>query len=260
MILSIEHSYLGAVFAGEDEGLAVKRYAAEPEDPAASTTLTDLTGSVYLLISGPASAQLSAYVFAGPERAVGESGWTAVLAADGALVSVPLVCRTGDTETVVLDISPRAEHLIAWLGYVDGELGANGSFAIEDASELLVPLLLRGPAAADVLGDYLAEGAALPGRGACASIALDDIPVVAIGIADDAWALLVPPPRAQVLWRSFLSFTQVEPVGLAAAAHVLAAQLPWSSLLEDEGRILADLGDLAAWGLVRPHGSFIGKS
>lgn len=267
-VLRAEHELLGAAF---DEGAhgtqRVSRYPREGA-PAGGALLCDLTGATYLLLSGPDASALAEAALCGRALAVGEAAFEGALTGDGALLSAPLVMRTGDGEYALLDPSPHGEALEAWLGFLAGvERGGVrpfGSASIEGAAEMLVPLLLAGPAARAVLADYVASADELPRPGRVASLRLDAIPALvccppAAGGGADALVVLVPPARARTLWRSLLSFTEVEPVGHARLAGLLADALPWAAALGGSGPARAGRRELGAWGLLREGGGFVGE-
>lgn len=268
-VLHEEHALLGASFVpSETTGLlAVRSYAHETEGaPAAGEAwLTDLTGATYLLVSGSDAEPLAYAAFAGKRLPVGECAFSATLSGDGSLLSTPLVARCGDMEFVVIDPTSRGEALSAWTGLLArAESDGVRAFPLVstcDASDMLVPLALCGPAAVHVLSDYL-HGASLPAPGQVRQLRLDAIDVVVVRpgapLAQDGLVVLVPPARARVLWRSLLSFTEVSPVGVPALAAFLAGALPWGELLRGAGPERVGRDRLARWGLVRDGGDFVG--
>lgn len=265
-----EHLLLGASLSQAVEGLppAVGSYAGEKDlaHVREGAILSDLTGTTYLLLSGDAAPALFSSVFAGDEPAVGEARFGAVLSGSGEVISVPLALRTGDHEHVMLDPTPRGEALSAWVRFVasaerDGHAPYRGA-SVEDASGMLVPLLLAGAASRRVLGDYLrTPGEALPGAGEVRSVHLDAIPAIAARVpapGPEAWLLLVPYRSARVLWRSLLSFTEVAPVGAHAVVALFRELLPWSAALAPEGPRGIGRAGLEGWGLVRAGSDFVG--
>lgn len=267
-----EHVFLGASFAPSlDENYqVVKAYAAEKDATAAAAegcVLCDLTGASYQLISGPDAAALAGAAFCGRRLAVGECAFEAALGGDGCLMSIPLVVRCGDTEHVVVDLGERGPIGLAWLGFLataeqDG-VRPFGNTSIEDATSMLCPLMLMGARAGHVLSDYL-HGQALPRPGQVVSVALDNIQAVvaAPSLATpglEAYLLFVPPTKARVLWRSFLSFEEVSPVGLPAAKRLLFSAVPFSDLCEKQDKVIVTRDQLQDLGLLRHDGGFIGQ-
>ena len=266
-ILHAEHELLGASFEQVGEGLEiVAAYtAAESEVDAfiSGAALADLTGLSSLLISGEPSESLANLAFAGRVLSVGEGAHEAVLSGDGSLLAAPLLARTGDHEYVAWDLTGRAETGLSWVRFLAGiEQDGRAPFAgIEtpDISTRLLPLLLAGPAADPVLLDYL-HGQSLPAPGQVASLTLDRIPCLVVGLPDlpHAWLLLVPPQSARILWRSFLSFPVVTPVGRRAVAAWLSREYDWYRVVQGAGRMALSRDRLRELGLVRAGDSFVG--
>lgn len=265
--LHAEHVLLGARFSsaeGSSEYLHVDSYPAEKTEDAGAY-LVDLTGSTYLLASGPDAAAFSAAALAGRRLAVGEVGFEAVLNGAGGLVGAPLCLRTGDEEYVVCDASPQAASVAAWLRFLSSA-SANSEptfpeLSLDHADTMLVPLVLFGPAAPRVLADYL-HNETLPPVGTVRQLRLDAIcclvtqlPATALS---PALLLLVPPPSARVLWRSLLSFTEVEPIGHAALGRRLQDALPWEERLGKDAPAAVSYDELSAWGIVRSELDFVG--
>lgn len=268
-VLAEEHELLGASFRHSETAgvLGVHSYAHERDDLPGhgEALLADLTGSTYLLVGGPDAETFSGAAFAGSPLAVGCCAWSGALSGDGSLLASPLLARCGDCEYAVFDPSARGDALAGWLGLLShAESGGRRAFSevsVNDASEMLVPLALVGPAAIGVLSDYL-HGAGLPAPGRLGQLRLDAIETIVIHLAgplaQDAFIVLVPPARARVLWRSLLSFTEVAPVGLPAIGRALTDGLPWSALLDHAGPERLSRDTLARWGLVRDGRDFVG--
>lgn len=268
-VLHDEHLLLGADLAVSDLGeLVTVSYAGEKdvrEAMAEGAALADLSGSMCALAAGDGMPGLVGSALCGRELAVGEASFEGCLAGNGALVSVPLALRTGDGECVVVDPSARGAALSGWLGFLAG-LEAEGGRAfpdleIADASEMLVPLLLAGARAEEVLSDY-ARTEPLPGAGAVAPVHLDAIGALVARLPEPfsapGFLVFVPPASARVLWRSLLSFNEVAPVGHAALARMWADCLPWGELLAPGTPRVVTRGQLARWGLVRDGEDFVG--
>lgn len=266
-----EHVYLGATFAPSDEG-DVMRVASYPSekgsfDPEAAY-LCDLTGSTYELISGDASQSLAEAFFCGKKLAVGECAWEASLTAEGALTSVPLVARTGGAEYVLLDPSPRGDVASAWLGFISSiEQGGYAPYAeakVEEATDMLTPLLLAGHAARTVLADYVGHPRDLATAGSVRNVRLDRIATVMIGLRlpgvpdMPAYVLLVPAAQATTLWRSFLSFSVVEPVGFGALGRAIRSLTPWGDDLYEKDQVKPGAEQLLSAGLLRAERDFVG--
>lgn len=198
-VLYEEHEFLGASFVNKNGWCSVASYAGEKTDGEAF--LADLTGTPYLLLSGPAAPDVAARAVGAPAPAVGRC--VVLDGGEGACI----LARCGDTELVFL--GGMGDELGTKLVQFSRSSGAE----LMDATSMLTPLVLAGPAAQGILGDYLKGEAKLPAPGEVAQMVLDGtIPAVAVGAAPNDFVLLVQPARARVLWRSFLSFTEVTPI------------------------------------------------
>ena len=270
-----EHCLLGARFLPSDgqAHVAVASYASEREGACGGegALLCDLTGTTYLLASGAAAPALVDAALAPGVPAVGRTVLGPVLSGTGSVVSVPLVVRCGDTECVLVDATGRGPALEDWLGFLrDVEQDGRAPFAgatVEDATDSLVPLLVAGPAARHVLLDYVRTGEVLPGPGAVAAVRLDAIPAVvacppagaAPGLRGASYLVLVPPVRARALWRSLLSFREVEPLGIERLRALMGARLPWAPALATASDARpTSRTQLASWGLPCRADGFVG--
>lgn len=269
-VLYEEHVLLGATFeeSAVTGGPRVISYAGERDldELLPGAVLSDLTGSAYLLVSGASSQELFSAAAAGRPLAVGEAAFEAVLTGEGRLLALPLALRSGDHEHVLLDPTPRGAALAAWMGFLsrmerDGYAPYAGA-SVEDASEMLVPLLLAGARSRDVLSDYVrTAGEALPREGEVRALHLDAIPALVArvpGPGPEEWLLLVPAQRARVIWRSLLSFCEVSPVGARAASRLLSGSRPWAGSLPAEGPVSVPRAELRRWGVLREGNDFVG--
>ena len=269
-VLHEEHVLLGASFeeSAVTGGPLVLAYAGEKnlDELLPGAVLSDLTGSAYLLVSGASSRALFSAAAAGRPLAVGGAAFEAVLTGEGRLLAVPLTLRSGDHEHVLLDPTPRGAALAAWMDFLsrmeqDG-YAPYADASVEDASEMLVPLLLAGGRSRDVLSDYVrTAGEAPPREGEARALHLDAIPALVArvpGPGPETWLLLVPAQRARVIWRSLLSFGEVSPVGARAARHLLADRRPWAGSLPAEGPVAVPRAELERWGVLREGSDFVG--
>jgi aminomethyltransferase len=174
------------------------------------------------------------------------------------------VARTGTEELACWDLAGRGDILSSWLAFVAGieQRGVRpfDGCEVEDASEALVPLFLWGPQASNVLSDYLGEQT-VPGKGTVTNRTLDRIGCL-VATPDfgetPCHLVLVPPLYARVLWRSFLSFQSVSPVGMRALVREVASRYPFLAPAEGEDRLTATRQELAYHGLLRSEPTFIG--
>ena len=229
--------------------------------------LVDLTGATYALLHGGSATQLTGAAFCGRTLGVGECAFEPSLTGDGSVNAIPLCLRTGDSEYVLLDPTDRGETLVAWLGFLanleqDGCAPYAGT-EVESAQGMLVPLLLCGAKARDVLADYVKSPSDLPRPGRVAQIKLDSIlcvvaaaPLPHAGV--DAFLVFVSPAQATILWRSFLSFQEVSPAGTVILDKLVRQGLPWGEAASSLGRVEPGQEALSAWGLLRPDSDFIG--
>lgn len=257
-----EHLVLGARFG--DDGL-VEGYANETGEPwREGACLADLTHMTCFVFGGSAAVPFVRATFAGRGLEAGECAFEAVLTGDGAIASVPLLCRTGQAEHVVFDASARSEILEAWLSFVSA-IEQNGyrpyqDLVVDDATATHATLLLKGPAARRILADYLGEQE-MPEAGRVAELTLDAMPAIVVALPEplrDGLLLLVSPAHARVLWRSLLSFPEVTPIGKAALARGLEQDLGWWAGLSATDVIRPTRERLEGWGLLRSTSDFIG--
>ncbi len=263
--------HLGIAARYEDAGLPFSmpaRYGdgvGERESFSRGAALADLDGIPTFLFHGDPAPDFAGAAFAGRELSVGECAFEASLTGDGSLASIALLARTGDQEYVFLDPSRRHDTLSGWLSFLS-QVSQNGyapyeGLKTEPVENGLVPLLLWGERARVVLSDYVPSAGVLPGAGRVTSINLDRIPCLVFGLPagpGDCYLIMVPPQNARALWRSFLSFTEVTPVGHEALSAQVEESLPWVSSLKDDGRLAIDPKTLASWRVIRPEGGFVG--
>lgn len=265
-----EHLPLGAVF-GDPEALcaAPLHYGSQAEELVAleqGCALCDLSGMTCLLVRGEGVGPFVQASCACALPQVGECAFGAVVTGDGSVASIPLVARTGDTECLVFDPTERGLMLEPWLGFLaqieqDGFRPFEG-VTVGDETDSLVPLLLWGPKAPAILADYVPSAEALPVAGHIDNVRLDSIEclVAALPRTDEpSYLVLVPPAAARVLWRSFLSFSSVVPVGTDALVAQATRELPWLSRAIEAGKLELVLEDLLAWELARKEGGYVGE-
>lgn len=267
-ILHDEHLLLGAKMGEGAFGRFVPLTypsAGTGEHLLEGAALFDLAGHGSLLFSGASAPSFVDAAFAGKVLEIGQVSLEAVLTGDGALVSVALLARTGDAEYACWDVSGRGDALHAWLSFLSMvEQGGTRAFpdlTIEDASEALVPLLLWGDAATAVISDYLGDQA-LPDAGTVRNLNLDALGCLVATPrlnASPSFLVLVPPPYARVLWRSFLSFPVVVPCGRDELLELVSDALPsFEGALQEQGRVTTSQDVLESAGLIRKEPTFVG--
>ena len=265
-----EHLLLGAVL-GEDQGyglLGPRSYGASGERMLSEdvTYLCDLTGMSATLVTGPSSELFVSAAYAGEIPPVGQCSFGAVLSGDGSLISIVLLAHTGDREWLLWDPSPRALVLEQWLGFLsrieqDG-VAPFADVAIEDVSSSLVPLLLAGPKAREILSDYVDATCGLPEAGQVRDVRLDRIATLVAGVpkhTQEAFLVFVPPAQARVLWRSLLSFVELEPQGVDFVVERASTHWDWPAWLGEEGKLMPSAAALRSCDLVRESGGYVGQ-
>lgn len=271
--LHAEHELLGAAFTinPQTNSLIPDSYIAETSFSAEKNSdaccLFDLSGSAYQLVSGADAPAFIDAAFAGPYLEAGDLSFQPAFAGDGSVVSVALVARSGDHEFFYIDISQRGAALSKWLEFITRiktqDATPYGSVALEDANSLLVPLMLAGPGAHAVLSDYLKHtDQVLPEQGKIASLLLDTRIAALVGHLAleklDAFIVLVSPTQARLIWRSFLSFDNVEVHGRQQLTKVCLDTLPWFRLLDGSDKIVVPQDILDVHGFIRKSRDFIG--
>ncbi len=98
-----------------------------------------------------------------------------------------------------------------WLEFLSRASSEEGGLAfpdlaLEDASGMLVPMLLAGPSATEVLSDYLSDDARPPVAGEVLQLRLDAIPTLVARLpgafVPPAYLVLAPVASSRILWRS----------------------------------------------------------
>ena len=73
-----------------------------------------------------------------------------------------------------------------------------------------------------------------------------------------AYLVFVPPACAVPLWRSFLSFPEVTPIGSDDFRHIVNVVFPWMRQLDSKDAVRIDAKTLAREGMLRGERDFIG--
>lgn len=272
--LYVEHVALRAGFARSEENGIIypESYDGETEldEALAGAVVADLTGSTYRLVSGTNPQTLCEEAFCAKKLDVGECAFEPALTGKGSITSVPLLARSGAHEYVVLDCTSRGAVAAGWITFLAGiEQDGVKPFectTVEDASAMLIPLLVAGHRADELVSDYLGRNRGkLPRRGTLTTEMLDNrIPAIVMALPMgekgqlEAYVLLVQPMHAQVVWRSMLSFSWATPVGMNAVRRLLSEQLPWVGRLESSDVVEFSEEELRGWGLLRDGSDFVG--
>ena len=266
-----EHMLLGAILENGEKGFASKAVVygdgtAERDALRDGCGVADLSYLRMMLIGGDAAEPFFSATVACELPAVGECRFGAILAGDAAVIATPLVVRTGDHEFLLLEGQDRWPAMDAWLRWV-ADLEQDGvrpyaGVSVSEVTGSLVPLLLHGPTAGEVLGDYLKGNGGLPQGGICSQALLDErIPAIIVcpGFSKEpSYLAFVPNKNAVVIWRSLMSFGSVAPVGSSAVEGLAGRTLGWARLMRGADRVTLPTEALYRWDLARKSGGFIG--
>lgn len=273
-MLQQEHMALGAALEElEDLSVVAQYHDLETEYEALSngTALIDISWARLLLIQGQPLENFAQAALTCAPLKVGQASPTALLAGDGALINVDLAARTGDQELLLVDTSARFDVLDGWLDFLE-HIESDGvspyaHISHSEQSEALVCLQLTGARAQELLTDYVADKNLLPKPGRVTQVNLDKIACILIGLPTASsserahrasYLVLVPAAYAAILWRSFLSFTYVEPVGHRAWDAAERVLVPWYEHIQKTKPLMVPASVLESWGLVRQQQNFIG--
>lgn len=150
------------------------------------------------------------------------------LSAIGETVARTSLCiiRSGEHEFMLL--VPPAIHasLVAVLqDFANEDDSSSGEIALSDETDSLVSCVLIGHEATDVLASFCVPPVAepdysmIPAAGTLAPLLFDEMPTLVYHTIlqhdETCYIILCPLGYARALWRSFLSFVQLEPVGAA---------------------------------------------
>ncbi len=268
-VLEGEHLLLGGTMEPDAQGRPEAAWygdgAGEPAAFREGCALADVGGLVATCISGDAADAFVSAVFTCYVPAPGRLAGALSLMGDGRVVAPVFLAGLAPKEFCVWCPAELAAGLGEWMRGIaavesDG-VAPYASVGFSHGAPLSTTLMLAGPEAADVLGDYLSAGASLPEPGTLANVRLDAIDTVVMRPEVGSFApylVVVPDASARVLWRSLLSFQAVAPVGTSAVWGRVAEEAPGLVDFLDEPmerRLPADLG---LQGLLRPGGDFIG--
>lgn len=275
-VLSQEHALLGATLEPAANGYLEASYygdgSQEPEAFNQGAALCDVGSLVSTCISGKEAADFVSAVFTGPVPFAGQLVCSLALTGTGTVVSPALVAGIGPQDFCIWAPAETAEGLGSWLHGIaaieqDGK-APFASVAFEPGAPFSTMLAMVGPQAPQVLEDYLAEGVKLPAPGTLGNISLDAIDTVMLhpkvpGASqkdphNHAYLMVIPNQKVTVLWRSFLSFNSVTPVGTSAFWGWIQEKCPGIvDLLDEPTKPQTPQGlHLKDW--LRPTDDFIG--
>lgn len=259
-----EHCLLAARFAtADDDVVYVKSYESGFASSKTDTRLCDLSGALMLVASGTDAGRFVSTALARPHLAIGQAGFSAVYAGDGRCLGTPLLMRTGEQEFVIFDASEAAPTIYSWLMWLasveQDNLRAFPQLTLQDEEGSLVPLLLSGPDTSKILTDYLKSPELLPVQGQVSSTQLDSITCLLSCLPHTdtpSYVVFVPPTHARILWRSFLSFTELSPAGYSEVELYKDAFASIRSELHQG--MAAQLDLLRSYELIRDDLDFVG--
>lgn len=275
-VLSQEHALLGAHLEPAANGYLEASYygdgASEPEAFCQGAALCDVGSLVSTCISGKEAAAFVSAVFTGPVPFAGQIVCSLALTGTGTVVSCALVAGIGPQDFCIWAPAETAEGLDSWLhgiAAIEQEgIAPYASVTFEPGAPFSTMLSMAGPQAPQVLGDYLAKDVKLPDPGTLVNISLDAIDIVMMRpeIPDSdqknadksAYLMVIPNQKVALLWRSFLSFDTVTPVGTSAFWGWVQQQCPGVVDLLDEPTKPVTPQDLSLEDWLRPTGDFIG--
>ena len=200
---------------------------------------------------------------------VGQNAFTAVFDSDGRLLGCPLIMRTGDKEFLLFDKGVQFENILDWFVALSAAKQQDkplfDEVYVSEKTGALYPLVLCGPGSKEILNDYLADKQALKFPGMTEALQLDKIDAIAsrLPLEYQVYLLLVPPTLARTLFRSFLSFKQLDTVGFDTFWNFLSnGECSFLKLfMPDEDGTEAkvfDLNEFKERGLVRADSTYIG--
>jgi aminomethyltransferase len=187
---------------------------------------------------------------------------TLCLAGDGTIVAPVLLACTAATEFTLWTASECAEGLRTWLeALISVEQNGVKPFdgvKLTDESDTISTLCLAGPDARAILDDYTLV---LPQPNTILDGKLDELGCVLACLElseNPAYLVWTHEVQARTLWRSFLSFEQVVPVGASALWAYVGETWPGIVDFLDEPVLPHKPEDLKLTGLLRSGGDFVG--
>ncbi len=231
--------------------------------------VVDLHGLKMLLIEGADAEYFAQCAFATQPLFVGQNAFSAIFDADGRLLGCPLIMRTGDHEYLVFDKGVQFDNILDWLSVLSQATQQGQRLFtdvnVEERTGYLYPLALCGPGSKEILNDYLKDKEQLSYPGMTTALTLDKIEAIGSRLALEypIYVLLVPPTMARTLFRSFLSFKNLDTVGFETFWSFLAQneceflQLFTPSHSDKETKTF-DMDEFIDRGLVRRDANYIG--
>lgn len=266
--LKPEHEFLSATFNADKNKQQVEVYKGvevEVQSTLDSCGLCDMSFAKKLLISGEGTTNFIHTAFSAKPMLIGQAGFTCLFSGDGHLIADPLLVRTGTQEYLVIDTDDRFDAMFTWLNWLvnieNEDVKVFEGVSIEDVTSAMTPLLLAGMKSRAILEDYLSDKDILQIPGTCTSCNLDQIPSVSVRLPmeDEGYILMVPSQFSRVIWRSLLSFKEVEPIGRLAQKDLFENHwFKWMGIkdFEDDDKLPTKM--LVEAGIIRSEADFVG--
>lgn len=268
--LKPEHQLLGA-HLNEELGHVVDygNQDREVESLKSGQAVVDLHGYRMLLVEGDAAEYFIQCACATQMLFVGQNAFTAIFDSDGRLLGCPLIMRTGDKEFLLFDRDVQFENVLDWfMALAEAKQQGQPLFegiSVTEKTGYLYPLVLCGPGSKIILNDYLEDAKSLEFPGMTSALKLDKIDTIASRLALEypVYLLLVPPTYVRTLFRSFLSFKQLDTVGYETFWNFLtngecSFLKLFKPLQQGESDNTFNLDDFKERGLVRTEPTYIG--
>lgn len=264
-----EHLALGArmvPYAGWEMPVQYAGIVEEHNATRASAGIFDVSHMSEFRIFGPdAEAYLSRVLTNDISKipGLGEAQYTLILTEDGGIVDDVIVYRTGDMEFMIIGNASNRAKDFAWLQdhlpeIVEVGEGVN-NIELVDESDKVGLIAVQGPKALQIVSELAGEGFEAPRRFNIVSTFLDGVPVMVARTGytgEDGVEVLAANCDITGLWRAFLSFPEVTPVGLGARDTLrleMGYHLYGNDMDEEVDPISAGLG----W-VVRREGDYVG--
>lgn len=217
-----EHQILGAQFQLDEEGILrpisygqTMGEHVDRSDCSSSCTLADMDGAYMSFVEGKDATRFIHMLLATHIPAEGHLSLNCILTGEAHVVAFPYVACLSQDAYLIFDYTKRAPILSGWIEFVQHMQDPNThtpifqNLTITDEKDSLIPLSLRGDKALHILRDYTDD---IPqSSGTCSYMLLDGrIPAYICCLAPHAYILITPAPYAKVIWRSLLSFQELD--------------------------------------------------
>lgn len=221
-ILFAEHEVLGAEFKPDEHGvlrpISYGHKIAEDTDPLTQSTscmLADMDGAYISFVEGKDAPRFIEMLMATYMPQEGHISLGCTLTGDAHIVSFPYIAQLSSGSYLILDYTKRISILSWWVEFVQHmqnpqtQQAIFEDLSITDEQDTLIPLSLRGDKASYILNDYSNDIPHI--AGSCSYTLFDGhIPTYVFCLAQNSYILITPTSYAKILWRSFLSFQELD--------------------------------------------------